>query len=194
MEIYKYDSYGHYLKSQIEGNLIKIETLVKKNTAYVHEKTIMSVVKRKPNAKNILCHGTRNAKEQLYFLQNIPNAYVIGSEVSTNASDFPHTIQHDFNQVKEEWIGQFDIVYSNSFDHSITPLETLEVWRDQLNEDGLLFLEHTLEKKNHISSLIDPLKIEKDELIDLIATAEMNLVEEFRSKKNFGYVLVCEKK
>jgi hypothetical protein len=194
MEIYKYDSYGHYLKSQIEGNLLKIKRVVKKNLSYVRESTIQKICKKKEDAKRVLCHGTRNAKEQIFFKQFLPDAYVIGSEISTNASDFPMTVEHDFNKVKKEWINSFDIVYSNSIDHSITPKETLSIWKNQLNKKGLLFLEHTTVKKNHVSSIIDPLKIEKEELISMIDSIGVKVIEELESSKNSGYILVCEKK
>jgi len=194
MEIFEYDSYGHYLRSQIEGNLKKIDRIVQRNISYVREKTIKEIVKRKKDAERVLCHGTRNAKEQIFFKKYLPNAYVIGSEVSTNAAEFPMTVEHDFNKIKREWVNSFDILYSNSFDHSITPKETLSVWKNQLNKNGLLFLEHTVFKKNHISDATDPLKIEKQELIDMIDSIGMNIIEEFRSATNHAYILVCEKK
>lgn len=193
MEIFKYKDYDDYVNSQIEGNLKKIDRIKQKNIAYVQPETIAKIVKRKPESKNILCHGTRNAKEQLYFQKHLPEAFIIGSEISTNATEFPMTVEHDFNKVKDEWVGLFDIVYSNSFDHTITPLETLMVWRDQLNDNGTLFIEHTVSSQNHVSHRIDPLKIEKQELINMVGEAGMTIVEQFAAGKNKGYILVCEK-
>ena len=193
MEIFKYKDYEDYIQAQIEGNLKKIDRIIKTGQSYVRPNVIKNIVERKKDAKRVLCHGTRNANEQKYFLDLLKDSYIIGSEVSTNAEEFPMTVQHDFNMVKEEWINSFDIVYSNSFDHSITPFETLKVWKDQLNDSGRLFLEHTVQAKNHISNRTDPLKIEKQELIDMIGKVDMNIVEEFRGREK-GYVLVCEKK
>lgn len=194
MEIYKYKNYDDYVKSQIKGNLKKIDRIKQKDTAYVQPETIKQIVNRKQDAKSVLCHGTRNAKEQIYFQKHLPEAFIIGSEISTNATEFPMTVEHDFNVVKDEWLGSFDIVYSNSFDHTITPLETLQVWKDQLTDNGALFIEHTVLKRNHVSNRIDPLKIEKEELINIIDESGMTIVEEFESSKNNGYVLMCEKK
>ncbi len=194
MEIFNYKDYDDYVNSQIEGNLKKIKRIKELDIAYVKPDTITKIVKRKPNAKRILCHGTRSAKEQLYFQNHLPEAYIIGSEISTNATEFPMTVEHDFNKVKDEWIGSFDIVYSNSFDHTITPFETLGVWMDQLNENGTLFLEHTVARENHISDRTDPLKIETQELKNMIDKVGMKIIEEFAATKNKGYVLVCEKK
>jgi len=194
MEIFKYKDYEDYVKSQIEGNLKKIDKIKEKNIAYVKPETITQIVKRMPDAKRVLCHGTRNAKEQIYFQELLPKAFIIGSEISPNATEFPMTVEHDFNAVKDEWLESFDIVYSNSFDHTITPLETLQVWKDQLTDNGTLFIEHTVVKRNHVSNATDPLKIEKEELINMIDAAGMTVVEEFESSKKSGYILMCEKK
>jgi len=194
MEIFKYKNYNDYVESQIKGNLKKIDKIKQKDLSYVKSGTIKQIVKRKQDAKSVLCHGTRNAKEQIYFQELLPKAFIIGSEISPNATEFPMTVEHDFNAVKDEWLGSFDIVYSNSFDHTITPLETLQVWKDQLTGNGTLFLEHTVLKRNHVSNATDPLKIEKEELINMIDAAGMTVVEEFESSKKSGYVLMCEKK
>ncbi|MBK6621188.1 MAG: hypothetical protein IPG32_10020 [Saprospirales bacterium] len=49
------------------------------------------------------------------------NCEVIGTEISDSASKFSHTIEWDFHEVKPEWIGRADFIYSNSFDHSYDP-------------------------------------------------------------------------
>ena len=46
------------------------------------------------------------------------------------------TVQHDFNQVKKEWINKFDIVYSNSIDHAFNIAKTITIWSNQLNKNG----------------------------------------------------------
>lgn len=192
MKIFQYKDYEDYIQAQIAGNLQKIDKIKRSGDSYVKPNVIKSIVEIQPDAKRVLCHGTRNANEQKYFLDLLPEAFIIGSEVSTNAEEFPMTVQQDFNKVREEWVGSFDIVYSNSFDHSITPLETLCVWRDQLNSTGMLFLEHTVAAKNHVSTRIDPLKIEKAELQDMIGRAGMTIVQELKGTGS-GYVLVCKK-
>lgn len=192
MEIFKYKNYEDYVQAQIDGNLKKIDRLVKTGNSYVQQGVITRIVAEKPEAKTVLCHGTRNANEQKFFKNALPDAFVIGSEISTNAEQFPMTVQHDFNKQRKEWVNSFDIVYSNSFDHSITPVETLEIWRDQLNDTGTLFLEHTMASRNHISDRTDPLKIEKAEIINIINQLNMTVLKEL-SGTNAGYVLVCEK-
>ena len=67
---------------------------------------------------------------------------VIGSELAPGKFD-PLTFEHDFNTVREEWLGRFSFIYSNSFDHSFDPEVTLKTWGDQLHPKGVIVLEHT---------------------------------------------------
>ena len=63
--------------------------------------------------KTILCHGTRRGLEQQYiieYFENIENLEVIGTEISYTATQFPNTIEWDFHEVKDEWIGNVDIM------------------------------------------------------------------------------------
>ena len=68
----------------------------------------------KNNMKNIsfgICHGTRNGKEQKFFKRNL-NINVIGTEISSTATQFPDTIQWDFHRVKDEWVNNVDFIFS----------------------------------------------------------------------------------
>lgn len=60
-----------------------------------------------------LCHGTRRGAEQLWFRKHLPDCEVIGTEISDTAEQFPHTIQWDFHDVKNEWVGAMDFIFSN---------------------------------------------------------------------------------
>ena len=118
MKVYKFKNYDEYVASQKEANEEK------QHMSFVQLKTIKKIFDvYGPNAKNILCHGTRRGAEQKYFKHVYPNAEIIGSEIGI--SDWPMTVQHDFAVPKKEWVGYFDIVYSNSFDHSFDPANSL---------------------------------------------------------------------
>lgn len=160
MKIYKYKNYKEYVEWQTIGNKLKIENI------YVKEKTIKKIFEDKKIAENILCHGTRNGAEQRYFKKYFPNSYIIGTEISNTALHFPMTIQHDFTIPKKEWIEKFDIVYSNSFDHSINPEKTIRTWKDQLSSTGKLYLEYR--EVIGGNKLIDPLSATEEEVANLI--------------------------
>lgn len=168
MKIYKYESYNEYVKAQTEANVKKIKNV------WVKQETIEKIHTIQPNATHILCHGTRNGAEQKYFKNFYPNAEIIGTEISHTATDFEMTIQHDFHNSKEEWIDKFDILYSNSFDHSYDPEKSLSTWRDQIRHTGKLYLEIMLDIDN-VSQKSDPLEINENELQELIASLDMKI-------------------
>lgn len=101
-----------------------------------------------PPITAILCHGARCGTEVRLFQAAFPNAEVVGTDLEPQGDG---VVQHDFQQVREDWLGKFDIVYSNSLDHASLPEVTLRVWLDQLRPGGLLFVkwttDHTLKSR-----------------------------------------------
>lgn len=96
---------------------------------------------------NGICHGARNGLEADEFTKHFPGSTVIGTDLfphsgrSANYSGFSEVIEWDFSEQKEEWIGVFDFVYSNSLDHARDPLVCLRVWLDQLKPKGCMFIQ-----------------------------------------------------
>jgi len=161
MKIYEYESYEEYVKAQTEANIRKINVVwVKKEVL-----SLLRTFKKSPDV--ILCHGTRNAKEQKILKELYPNASdIMGTEISETANQFPMTTHHDFHEELPDYTGRCDIVYSNSFDHSYDPDKCLSTWVGQLNETGYLFLELMIGSENR-SKASDPLEISKNEVIEL---------------------------
>lgn len=147
-KLFEYDDYGHYITSQIKANLEKVncswvqESDIKQLCSYITENNIKH--------KNIICHGTRRGMEQKYFKKFLRGIeYVIGTEISPNANDFEDTVEHDFHEAKEEWNEMFDVVYTNSWDHSYDYNKSLNTWIDSLVTGGYLFIEWS------VNSVID---------------------------------------
>lgn len=90
--------------------------------------------------KSGLCHGTRSGKEQQWFGEAL-GAEVLGTELSDNATEWPNQIQWDFHEVKPEWIGKMDFVYSNSIDHAFDPWKAIDAWMKCLRPGGLCCIE-----------------------------------------------------
>ena len=63
-KIYKYKDYEEYVEWQTKTNKSKI------TWTFVREDVINKLSKLNPDAKNIICHGTRNGTEQKHFLKN----------------------------------------------------------------------------------------------------------------------------
>lgn len=187
MKIYQYDNYNQYVEEQAKANKRKLHWV------YVTERTIDHIKRLKPQASAIICHGTRNAAEQKMFAARYPGSYIMGTEISDTASQFPMTIQWDFTNQNPEWINKFDIVYSNAFDHSVDPVKTLTTWIDQLSSDGLMFIEHSEAEINNISSPSDPLEITHVELVDLFTKHGLAVVDKSPGKRQ-GSILFAMRK
>jgi len=169
VEIYQYKDYDEYVKVQ---TAISHE---KKDWVYVKPRVVKAIVESKPLSGSVLCHGVRNGAEILMFINELPYAQVIGTEIAVDCEElfaktitkhkkeFPRIprmhagscVQWDMQNANDAWNNRFDIVYSNSFDHSIYPEETLKLWRAQSNTGGSVFIEYSEEQS--IANADDPL-------------------------------------
>lgn len=171
--------YETYRQVQTEGNKRKLTSV------FVQEDVIRGIAQyanaRGP-VRRVLCHGTRNAAEQRYFRAALPDLVeVLGTEISETATQFPDTIQWDFHDMNEAWRGHFDLVYSNSWDHSYDPEKLFRVWADCVAPGGWMALEHTSRHEPGAVNALDPFGISQDGLKRLVAeqtgmTCETTLV------------------
>jgi hypothetical protein len=175
MKIYKYNNHEEYVAAQVEANVRKLHNV------WVDKQTIKHIASVQSTAQRILCHGTRNAAEQKYFQEFFPDATIIGTEISHTADEFPMTVQWDFHNINQDWVGNFDIVYSNAIDHSYDPTTVLTTWRDQLNNDGRLYIEHGYAETENYSRPSDPLEIHDEEIRYLVSDLGMTLVDIFET-------------
>ena len=180
MKLWEYKDYDEYVDIQVKYNKKKVGKWV-----FVSEFVIRELAKwhkkystQQPN--NILCHGTRSGEEQRYFKKHFKDVWVLGTEISDNATNFPMTIQQDFNKVNESLIGKHDIIYSNSFDHSYAPKETLTVWKDQLNESGIMYIDWGIHQNNLGVCESDPLNATPEEIEKLAADVGLSHKENIR--------------
>ena len=162
MKLWKYKDYDEYVKVQTEGNVQKLKNV------WADQKVFDIIATYKPDAKDIICHGTRNGAELDMFKKAIPSLYyIVGTEISYTAKQFPNTIQHDFHEQIQSYVNKFDIVYSNSLDHSYNPYKALKTWTDQVNQGGMLCIELATGAENKMREL-DPLEISPKELTEII--------------------------
>ena len=112
-----------------------------------------------------LCHGTRSGAEQAWFTKYC-GCSVLGTEISDTASQFPETIEWDFHEVKPEWLGAVDFIYSNSWDHSYDPVKLFNAWMSCLRPGGLCLLEHTPSHTD--ANEMDPLGMSLEEMVGLL--------------------------
>lgn len=145
--------YETYRRIQEDGNKRKLNEVwvIKENIAFLSN----IIFNHCPKPSLGLCHGTRQGKEQMWFREFL-ECDVFGTEISETANDFPYTIQMDFHQIKPEWKGNVDFIYSNSLDHSFDPRKCLRTWMSCLKPNGLCILEHSSRHTPAGASELDP--------------------------------------
>ena len=139
--LHKYENYAQYKGIQVVHNRKKIEDVWS-------DRTTLSIIcgeltKQFPHRiVRGICHGTRNGFEQ-QFMSDYAGFEVIGTEISDTYDMFENTVQWDFHDLNEKWISKFVFVYSNSLDQAWSPRAALVTWLNQLNNTGILVIEHT---------------------------------------------------
>ena len=138
MKLYKHESNQEYIDAQIKKNVGKLKNV----WATTNECNLVAsdIKKNIPNVKFGICHGARNGWEVEFFKSKL-NISVLGTDISDTALKFKDMIVWDFHDVKEEWIGSVDFIYTNALDHSHTPKKAIESWMSCLTENGRLYVE-----------------------------------------------------
>ncbi|GAB4364350.1 MAG: hypothetical protein Kow00128_05910 [Deltaproteobacteria bacterium] len=156
-----------YVRIQSEGNRSKLDSIwvIEENIAFLAEYLKRTIGKTDRG----ICHGTRRGKEQEWFRKYLPGSEVIGTEISDTATRFPHTIQWDFHEVRDEWIGAIDFIYSNSFDHTYDPERCLNAWMSCIRPEGVCILEHTSKHGPSKATPMDPFGADLVQMPYLIA-------------------------
>lgn len=123
------------------------------------------------------CHGTRQGFEQGWFREALPDADVFGTEISSTAAQFAHTVQWDFHEVNPDWVGALDLVYSNSWDHAYDPDKAVTAWLETLTPGGVLLLDHSRYHLPDRANELDPFGADFDNLTALVARLGAGLGE-----------------
>lgn len=178
----KNSSYEEYKKNQIIKNKQKI------NNKWIREENVVDIKKYCDSVNlepsNIICHGTRNGAEIKFFQKYFPNSKTIGTEISDTAKNYPDTIEWDFHDIKPDWIGKFDIVFTNSWDHSYDLDKAVTTWMQQLSDKGILVLDWSsfstskpFDKADCCGCSLEDLKAflsEKGKVVDIITKGHLS--------------------
>lgn len=161
------DSYERYREKQIAGNRNKIEKV------WAREDNIAVICacaeKRLGTVRSVLCHGVRNGRELEWFRAHLLGGpEVLGTDISDTASSFPSTVQWDFHDENPEWIGRWDLVYTNSWDHAFDPERAFGVWLRSLSPRGVLVLEHGRSHEPDRVSELDPFGASLKGLVEFV--------------------------
>jgi hypothetical protein len=161
--------YEFYKELQTMGNKFKLD----KQWVGEDHITILSeyINASDQSPKMGICHGTRQGFEQQWFRDHLDGEVdVIGTEISDTATQFPHTIQWDFHEIKPEWEGNVGFIYSNSWDHSFDPKVAFTAWAKCLEPGGFMMLDHGIGYEPDKITPLDPFGISQEGLIDMLNT------------------------
>ena len=143
MKLHTYQSPEHYRRVQEEWNRRKLSWV------YVAEKELDIIAKTlKPIGPRFgICHGARNGHEVAGLHSRLPDCRVIGTDISSTATDFKNVIQHDFHNPMPDGCGPACFVYSNSLDHAHDPQKAIAAWKAQLRIGGLLIVHWSVDSE-----------------------------------------------
>ena len=201
MKVYRYRDYEHYVEQQTLANVNKLNwvwaTRDMTSTFAKHYR------KFRKDPATILCHGSRNGMEVRWFGEEFPEALVLGTDISHTATDFPNQVQWDMQKENPNWIGKWDMVYTNSLDHVTDFHGTLQTMYDQLTTLGLFILDYTIWRDNSIKpSISDALDVSYKELKRGLRVADFEVIQENQYYKNRyqqndekidSYYFICQK-
>jgi len=150
--LHQYSSYQDYEKVQVKHNIRKI------NSVWADENSLNFIIDcfKDTNDKiKGICHGSRNGFEQNFF-NKMKSFDVIGTDISPTANDYENSVVWDFHKVNNDWVANFDFVYTNSLDQSFKPSQAIETWLNQLKPNGYLFIEHSEDHGPRSAGEMDP--------------------------------------
>lgn len=181
----KFKDYETYKQNQIFKNNQKLDSV------YVSDEELVKIskdIKSKIEPKIGICHGSRNGYE-VCKLKELLNCEVIGTDIANSAKKFG-LLQHDFHEIKDEWIGKFDFIYTNSLDHAYDPETAIKNWSKCLSEKGLIYIEHTDDHAGEID-FADCFSADFDDYVRLISKY-LNVVRVLKVNNYFNQSLSYE--
>ena len=166
MKLHKFRSYRQYRRVQIAKNKDQLDATYA--IPEVMQATATYLGQNLPGATFGICHGAKHGWE-VQQLRDALGIEVIGTDISPTAKKFEHMIQWDFHDVKDEWRGRTDFIYSNTLDHSIDPVLCLERWAETLRTGGLVFLEWSPWHGENHSTADDPFGASLEEYVEMLS-------------------------
>jgi len=137
--------YSDYLKVQLERAQKKSSSRF--DTGRLHFDFVNALIKMSRVPKIICCMGIRNGAEYFYFKKAWPKITTYGVDLLKSVKEVgDNCFAYDFNNLPKEWSKKFDLVYSNSIDHSYNILNTIDEWKRVLKHGGWLMIEFSAHK------------------------------------------------
>ncbi len=139
----KFESYDDYVDAQRVTTCRKMQRAYKR--CFAVDSVVDNIVEYHCDVADKpvygLCHGVRYGEELDKFEKKFGGGVWIGTEIVSELCDDVRIFNYDFSWVKDGWIGNFDLIYSNSFDHARYPRKVAKAWISCLSPSGRLYVE-----------------------------------------------------
>ena len=169
MKILTFESYEEYKRVQVSANTLKFSQVYAEDPEL--KRIAAHFLTHNCNEGLGLCHGVRNGYEVRKFRSLMPALNIIGTDISPTAEKIANCIVWDMHELKPEWVGAVNFMYSNSWDHAYDPNLLFARWSECLAPDGRLYLSYTdLHSERGVSenTKIDVVGCSLDELIRMV--------------------------
>lgn len=190
--------YKKYKDAQIGLNVKKFKVV------WVYEQEIEKIsryiLNNISNTGFGLCHGSRNGAEVRFFNKYLPKFEVLGTDISHTAGKVENMIVWDFHGVKEEWVGNVDFIYTNSFDHTYDPYKCLKAWLSCLSDNGVCFIHvNPISMKKSLDGDTngeDCFSADNKEMVEIISSVGniVGTIDLFKDRKNDRFAYIINKK
>jgi hypothetical protein len=172
MKILSFESYDEYKSVQVRANKLKFSQVYAEDPEL--RRIAAHFLKHSRGAGLGLCHGVRNGYEVRKLRSLLPNVSIIGTDISPTAEEVENCIVWDMHEIKPEWVGAVDFMYSNSWDHAYDPNLLFARWSECLAPGGRLYLSYTdlhSERGVNENTKIDVFGCSLDELARIVQPA-----------------------
>jgi hypothetical protein len=128
-----FDTYADYVDAQ------RRTTQAKKAKVWVLESELAIIAEaiREQHPSFGICHGVRTGAEVDYLIDALW-CMVLGTDLEP--SDHERVIQWDFHDVRSDWLGAADFIYTNALDHSYDPKLAVRQWLKCLSPLGRCYI------------------------------------------------------
>jgi len=174
--IYKYKNHTDYVNHQIEKWKANVngKWVDDADIKYLYDNFLY---KHFDKIQFGICHGAKTGYENKLFSQ-YTGANFIGTDLSVT-KNCDNVIQWDFHELKDEWINNVDVIYTNALDHTYKPVECLSTWIKCLTTNGVIIIEWTkYHGTDYDASRSDPLSADKEQYWKFIEEAGGIKIEE----------------
>lgn len=138
MILHQFKDYEEYLESQRRGSKRRPNRRPGAMPGQIDRIVDYWNSNRENDLSRGICHGARCGTEVNLLQHGFPGGKILGTDLCP--IDKNTVIEWDFHLQKEEWVGVFDLIYTNSLDHSPKPEACLATWVRQLTPIGMLFV------------------------------------------------------